>query len=135
MNSTLKNHPIWDNLDRTFKQLDPNKIAIQHLQDCKDQINGYWDEDEFYEVISFTQKPCPELISSSLGLSPASVGNTHWLQLKFALTVNSSDGLEQTAHKEKNMLGELLLILDENLGVVDENWLIDLHSPYVLTRS
>jgi hypothetical protein len=133
VNSTLKNHPIWDNLNRTLKQLDPDKIAIQHLQDCNDQINGYWDEDEFYEVISFVQKPCPTLISSSLGLSPEGMGNSHWLQLKFALTVNSCNALEQSS-QEQNTLGELLLILNEDLDVVDENWLIDVHSPYVLVR-
>ncbi len=134
MNSTLKNHPIWDNLDRTLKQLDPGKIAIQHLRDCNDQINGYWDEDEFYEVIGFVQKPYPTLIGSSLGLSPEGMGNSHWLQLKFALTVNPSNALEQNSPIEHNTLGELLLILDENLEVVDENWLIDVHSPYVLAR-
>lgn len=134
MNSTLKNHPIWDNLDRTLKQLDPGRIAIQHLQDCNDQIKGYWDEDEFYDVINFVQKPYPKLISSSVGCSSEGMGHSHWLQLKFSLNVNSSNALEQSTHAEQNTLGELLLILNEDLDVVDENWLIDVHSPYVLAR-
>ena len=29
-------------------------------------------------------------------------------------------------------VGELSLILDENLEVIDENWLIDVNPPYVL---
>jgi hypothetical protein len=134
VNSTLKNHPIWDNLDRTLKQLDPGRIAIQYLQDCNDQIKGYWDEDEFYDIINFVQKPYPTLISSSVGCSSEGMGHSHWLQLKFSLNVNSSNALEQSTHAEQNTLGELLLILNEDLDVVDENWLIDVHSPYVLAR-
>jgi hypothetical protein len=29
-------------------------------------------------------------------------------------------------------IGELSLILDDNLQIIDENWLIDINSPYVL---
>ena len=134
MTSTLKNHPIWHNLAQTLKQLAPGEIAIQHLQACNAQINGYWDEEEFYEVISFTQMPRPELISSSLGISPVGTENTHWLQLKFALTINPSNGLESPDHESKTTLGELILILDEDLEVVDENWLIDVNSSYILAR-
>ena len=32
----------------------------------------------------------------------------------------------------KVSIGELLLVLNEDLEVVDENWVIDLRSPYVV---
>ena len=134
MTSTLKNHPIWNNLAQTLKQIIPNQIAIQHLQACNAQINGYWDEEDFYEVISFTQIPHPEMISSSLGISPVGTENSHWLQLKFALTINISNGLESLNHETKTTLGELILLLDENLEIIDENWLIDVNSPYIIAR-
>jgi hypothetical protein len=128
VSSTLKNNPIWHSLAQALQQVEPNQIATQHLQVCNYQINGYWNEDEFYEVVTFNQKLEPELISSSLGISPVSKENAHWLNLKFSLNVNH-DLLPQP-----EALGELTLILDENLKVVDENWLIDLNSPCVLAQ-
>lgn len=171
MTSTLKNHPIWQTLSQTLKQLDANQIAVQHLQACNAQINGYWDEDEFYEVISFTQLPQPELKPelkssswrilalliqgmnrwlkpmnprlefckimpsfSNAGILSNSHENTHWLQLKFALIINLASDSESSCTAAQTTIGDLILILDENLEVVDENWLIDVHSPYVLTN-
>ena len=134
MTSTLKNHPIWQTLSQTLKQLDANQIAVQHLQACNAQINGYWDEDEFYEVISFTQLPQPELTRSSWGILPNSHENIHWLQLKFALIINLASDSESSCSAAQTTIGDLILILDENLEVVDENWLIDVHSPYVLAN-
>ena len=132
MTSTLKNHPIWQTLSQTLKQLDPNQIAIQHLQACHAQINGYWDEEEFHEVISFTQLPYPKLMSSSWEIFPDSTENPHWLQLKFPLIINLSTDSDSSQDAAQTTIGELILVLDENLEVVDENWLIDVHSPYVL---
>jgi hypothetical protein len=100
-----------------------DRIAAQHLQACNVQINGYWDEDEFYEVIRFTQLPNPVLIDSSLGVTSGNPESDRWLQLRFRLTLD---------RPINPVLGELILILDETLEVIDENWLIDVHSPYVL---
>lgn len=120
MTTTLKTHPIWQNLAQALAQIDPNQIAHQHLQDCQAEIHGYWDEtDQLYETIRFNQVPTPQLISSSLGVTPNQPENTRWLQLRYNLTISPST------------VGELLLILDDNLEVIDENWLIDVHSPNV----
>ncbi|MBW4551448.1 MAG: hypothetical protein KME35_10110 [Aphanocapsa sp. GSE-SYN-MK-11-07L] len=118
-------------------KFDPNQIAVQHLQRCNNQINGYWDEDEFCEVITFNKKLEPELLSSSLGISSVEAENAHWLSLKFALTINPNvqDLPDLLPNQEKETLGELTLVLDENLKVVDENWLIDLNSPHVWAKS
>jgi hypothetical protein len=119
--TTLKAHPIWQTLSQTLSQIDPNQIAYQHLQDCQAEIHGYWDEnDQLYETIRFKQLPTPQLISSSLGVTPNQPDTAHWLQLRYALTMPPS-----------STVGELLLILDDNLEVIDENWMIDVHSPYV----
>lgn len=135
MTSTLKNHPIWHTLSQTLRQLDAHQIAVQHLQACNAQINGYWDEDEFYDIISFTQVPDPKLTSSSWEILPNGTENAHWLRLKFALTIKSPNDSDPSHRTTPTTIGDLILILDENLEVVDENWLIDIHSPYILTSS
>ncbi len=133
MISTLKEHPIWHNITRTLEQINPNQIANHHLQVCQAEINGYWDEsDQFYETIRFTQLPAPELISISLGLTPKETGNTNWLQLKYSLTIPSSANSVALHSSSTTTIGELSLILDDRLEVIDENWFIDIRSPYVL---
>ncbi|MBW4657398.1 MAG: hypothetical protein KME15_01895 [Drouetiella hepatica Uher 2000/2452] len=75
----IRNHPIWRDLAQALQQLDAKSIAAHHLQACNAQINGYWDEDNFYEVIQFTQPPDPVLIDSSLGVTPGNLERSHWL--------------------------------------------------------
>ena len=135
MTGTLKNHPIWHTLSQTLRQLDAHRIAVQHLQACNAQIKGYWDEDEFYDIISFTQVPDPKLTSSSWEILPNGAENAHWLQLKFALTIKFPNDSDPSHSTTPTTIGDLILILDENLEVVDENWLIDIHSPYIRKSS
>jgi hypothetical protein len=105
-------------------QSDPNAIAHHHLQTCQSQLNGYWDEnDQFYETIRFTHTLIPRLLSSSFGITPDQNGDTPWLNFRYALTVAAAEG----------PIGELNLILNDSLEIIDENWLIDIHSPYVLS--
>lgn len=125
MTTTLKAHPIWHNVSQTVAAIDPTAIAIQHIQVCNAQIDGYWDEsDQFYETIHFSQSPTPELISSSIGVTPSQNGGVPWLNFKYALRIPGSE----------EPIGELTLILNDSLEVIDENWLIDIHSPYVVAQ-
>lgn len=121
MINPLKTHPIWQTFSQALAQIDADQIARQHLQDCQFEIHGYWDEtDQYYETIRFKQHPTPHLLSSSLGVSPNSA-DAHWLQLRYALTIAPS-----------TTIGELILILNDSLEVIDENWLIDVRSPHVI---
>ncbi|OUC15632.1 MAG: hypothetical protein B0A82_05765 [Alkalinema sp. CACIAM 70d] len=131
--STLKEHPIWHNVTETLEQIDPDQIANEHLQACHDAIQGYWDEDDqFYKTIRFTQRPTPKLMSRSIGLTSQEAGNVNWLQLKYSLTIPlAADGSSRHPSSGKT-IGELSLILNDKLDVIDENWLIDINSPYVL---
>jgi hypothetical protein len=123
--TTLKAHPIWHNVSQTVAAIDSSAIAVQHLQACNAEINGYWDEDDqFYETIRFSQSLTPEVISSSLGVTPNQNGGIPWLNFKYALKI---PGVETP-------IGELSLILNDSLEVIDENWLIDIHSPHVLSQ-
>jgi hypothetical protein len=65
----------------------------------------------------------PTLLSSSLGITPDRSGDTPWLKFRYALTVSESE----------NSIGELNLSLNDSLEIIDENWLIDIHSPYVIS--
>jgi hypothetical protein len=123
--TTLKAHPIWHNVTQTVAAIDPTTIATQHIEACNAEINGYWDEDDrFYETIRFSQSPTPEVISSSLGVTPNRNGGIPWLNFKYALKIPGSE----------SSIGELSLILNDSLEVIDENWLIDIHSPHVLSQ-
>jgi hypothetical protein len=66
----------------------------------------------------------PEVISSSLGVTPNHNGGIPWLNFKYALKIPGSE----------NPIGELSLLLNDSLEVIDENWLIDIHSPHVLSQ-
>lgn len=133
MTSTLKEHPIWDSVAQTLAQINPTQIASDHLQACQAEINGYWDEnDRFYETIRFKQLPTPKAIGISVGLTPKETGSTNWLQLKYSLTIPSSTDSTALDSSSAMTIGELNLILDDNLEVIDENWSIDITSPYVL---
>lgn len=57
-----------------------------------------------------------ELVSSSIGVTY----KEHFLQLKFFLIASAVDGTQK--------LGELVLIYNENLEFIDENWLLDIDS-------
>jgi hypothetical protein len=123
--TTLKAHPIWHNVTQTVAAIDPTTIATQHIEACNAEINGYWDEDDrFYETIRFSQSPTPEVISSSLGVTPSHNGGIPWLNFKYALKIPGSE----------SPIGELSLILNDSLEVIDENWLIDIRSPHVLSQ-
>jgi hypothetical protein len=122
--TTLKAHPIWQNVTQTVAAIDPSAIAHHHIQACQSQITGYWDEDDqFHDTIRFTQTIVPTLLSSSLGITPDPSGDTPWLNFRYALIVSDTTA----------SIGELNLILNDSLEIIDENWLIDLHSPYVLS--
>jgi hypothetical protein len=122
MTTTLKAHPVWRSVTEALAAIDPVMIATQHIKACNDEIKGYWDEsDQFYEMIRFQQTPIPELISSSLGMTPGHSGGNPWLNLKYSLKIDSTE----------TSIGELSLILNDNLEVIDENWLVDINSPYL----
>lgn len=131
--STLKAHPIWRSVTQTLEQINPHQIANDHLQACHNEIHGYWDEDDrFYQTIRFTQRPTPKLISRSLGLTSQESGNVNWLQLRYSLTVPLAIASSTLKPSSVTTIGEMILVLDDNLEVIDENWLIDINSPYIL---
>lgn len=115
----LKNHQIWQDLTEILENLDPNSLVQKHLEQCCYTINGYWDEqDKYYESITLPHPIEAKLISSFVGVTQ----DKHFLKLKFSIM----NFLEN--------IGELVLIYNENLEFVDENWLLDIDSPLLDKR-
>lgn len=134
MDLNLKNHPVWQQIPKIISQIDVNEIVSQHLEDCNFTVNGYWDESEFYEEITFVGSLGTELISSSLGITVGEPDDSHWIKLKFLLLADTSADSAKLISDVEKRIGELILILDSNLEFIDENWLIDVNSPFVVAK-
>ena len=120
----LKNHPVWDNLSEVVKGIDANALVLEHLALCDYQISGYWDEsDRFYENIILPRPLSPELISSGVIFN----GDKRRIQLKFTLNLETTN--------PPISIAELMLVYDENLEFIDENWQIDLNSEFIKVPS
>jgi hypothetical protein len=110
----LKNHQIWQDLTEILENLDTNSLVQKHLEQCCYTINGYWNEqDRYYELITLPHPIEAKLVSSFVGVTQ----DNRFLKLKFSLM----NFLEN--------IGELVLIYNENLELIDENWLLDIDSP------
>ncbi|BAY60509.1 hypothetical protein NIES22_05680 [Calothrix brevissima NIES-22] len=122
----LKNHQVWQDLTNILDSLDANILVQEHLEQSDYKVCGYWDEqDKYYETITLPRHLKAELVSSSLGVTH----KERFLKLKFFLIADAVDG--EQAHTQK--IGELVLVYNENLEFVDENWILDIDSPILIT--
>ncbi|QLE49837.1 hypothetical protein FD724_18240 [Nostoc sp. C057] len=120
----LKNHQVWRDLTEILENLDANILVQEHLNQCDYKVCGYWDEqDEYYETITLPRPLEAELVSSSIGVTHTE----RFLQLKFSLIADGADVTQaQSNHTQK--IGELVLVYNESLEFIDENWLLDIDS-------
>ncbi|QNH60337.1 hypothetical protein [Limnospira indica] len=122
--ATFNKHRVWENLSEVVKGIDANALVWEHLALCDYQISGYWDEcDRFYENIILPRPLSPELISSGVIFN----GDKRRIQLKFTLNLETTN--------PPISIAELMLVYDENLEFVDENWQIDLNSEFIKVPS
>lgn len=136
----LKNHQIWQDLTEILENLDPNSLVQKHLEQCCYTINGYWDEqDEYYDSISLPHTIEAELVSSFVGVTQ----DKRFLKLKFSLIGTTTIYAKMIPHDPHDKsypfgspiiqnIGELVLIYNENLELIDENWLLDIDSPLLV---
>ncbi len=111
-----------------FKFIDANTLVQEHLEQCEYQVCGYWDDqDEYYETIILPRTLQAELVSSSIGVTH----KERFLQLKFLLMADAGDNTKTISSKAQK-LGELVLVYNENLEFLHENWLLDVDSPLLL---
>jgi hypothetical protein len=133
---TVTNHQIWDELAQLLAPIALNYLIEKHLESCNYKIRGYWDSNKFYEEIAFIHPTYAELISRSIGTNIINNHCTsHWIKLKFLLKADLSAGENNLVSDDgDDEIGELTLILDANLKVIDENWSIDIESPFVVAK-
>ncbi|PMB05651.1 hypothetical protein CEN45_00810 [Fischerella thermalis CCMEE 5198] len=124
----LKNHQIWRDLTEILENLDSDALLKEHLELCDYKVCGYWDEnDGYYQEIILPRDLTALLVSSSIGFTHTK----RFFQLKFVLLASTDATYEQPNHNDAQKIGELILIYDENLEFIDENWVLDVHSPSV----
>ncbi|MBD2595094.1 hypothetical protein H6G74_12230 [Nostoc spongiaeforme FACHB-130] len=127
----LKNHQVWQDLTEILENLDTNFLVQEHLNQSDYQVCGYWDEqDEYYETITLPRTLEAKLVSSSIGFTHTE----RFLQLKFSLIIDATAHPKIASNKAQK-LGELVLIYNENLEFVDENWLLNVDSPMLIKSS
>jgi hypothetical protein len=134
MKINTKNNLVWHKFEELLSQIDVKALARDHLEDCQYKIMGYWDENEYYEEIVLTEKINIKLIRSSLSVTLEENPNSHSLELNFLLETDPSIHLEQPVSDIDRRIGELTLIFDPNLDFLDENWLINVQSPFVIAK-
>lgn len=134
MKVKLNDRQIWQDFEQMLAPIDPKALAREHLEDCHYKISGYWDENEYYEKIAFVGSPYAELVSISLGITVGENDNSHWIKLKFLLKADTSVDSDKPVSDFEKRIGELILIFDSNLEFIDENWLIDVKSPFVVAK-
>ncbi|WP_414551825.1 hypothetical protein [Anabaena sp. CCY 0017] len=118
----LKNHQVWRDLTEILETLDPDILVKEHLESCDYKVCGYWDEqDEYHEIITLPRNLEALLVSSSIGVT----NKKRFIQLNFSL-INAGIDITYQPTNNSQKLGELVLIYDENLEFVDENWLLDI---------
>ena len=123
-----------------LENLDTNSLVQKHLEQCCYTINGYWDEqDEYYDSISLPHTIEAELVSSFVGVTQ----DKRFLKLKFSLIGTTTIYAKMIPHDPHDKsypfgspiiqnIGELVLIYNENLELIDENWLLDIDSPLLV---
>ncbi|WP_088241922.1 hypothetical protein [Calothrix rhizosoleniae] len=125
----LKNHPVWHDLTEIVENLDASSLVQEHLKLSDYKICGYWDEqDEYYEGIILPHTLVPSFVSSSIGVTDTK----RFLELKFVLLASSH--VVDSQPNTMDNFGTLVLIYDENLEFVDENWVIDVNFPTVQAK-
>ncbi|HEY9853741.1 MAG TPA: hypothetical protein V6D28_30000 [Leptolyngbyaceae cyanobacterium] len=137
MEIKVKSQGIWDEISKIIADINVNNLVTQHLEACQFKLRGYWDKkDKFYEEITFTKPITANLSSSSFGTNFTENGSSNWVKLRFLLKADKSAFQDNgISDDEDDEIGDLTLILDENLQIVDENWIIDVESPFVVTKN
>jgi hypothetical protein len=112
----LRTNPVWQDLTNILETIDSEALIKEHLELCEYKVCGYWDErDIYHEQINLPRTLQADLASGYIGLANVD----RFLQLKFSL---KAADLSDRSRK----IGEVVLIYDENLDFVDENWIIDI---------
>jgi hypothetical protein len=138
MTFNLKNHSIWQDFAVILDTIDPNGLAMEHLEACNYKVMGYYHEDDYYEQVELITPIEVKLVSSTLGLKNQETDTRCWITLNFLLKAVTSPYKQQSpdddTEDKTEEIGELKLIFDSNMNFIDENWVIYIESPFVVAK-
>ena len=133
MKSKLTNYSAWNTLDEFFRQIDVQILARKHLEEGQYTIKGYYhDDNQFYETVKFTTPLELKLNSFSMGQTVDD--GSHWIRLRFFIRADLSSSAQDVEYDEDKELGDLTLIFDDQGQFIDENWFIDVYSPFIAAK-
>ena len=131
----LNNNPIWNYCHKMLEEIDANELLKKYLEKSNYQVQGYSERDCSYQNITFITKLKAKLISATLGYTREQDKNHQWVKFNFLLKAEPQGYLSSKKMEEdKKEIGEVTLIFNENLEFIEENWLIDVDSPFVLAQ-
>ncbi|MBW4601670.1 MAG: hypothetical protein KME29_19375 [Calothrix sp. FI2-JRJ7] len=137
MTINLSNHPIWQEFTEILNKIDLNALVVNHLKACNYKVIGYQDKNDFYEEIEFITPIEAEFISGSLNVTSEKKDESGWITINFMLKAATltQDGKSLHHQDEIDEIAELTLIFDSNMKCIDENWLIYIESPFIVTKA
>jgi len=131
MNSNLTNHSAWSTLDEFFTQVDVQSLARKHLENGQYKIKCYYhDDNDYYETVVFATPLELKLNTYGKTVDDAS----YWIRVRFFIRADLSNSQQDVEYDEEKELGDLTLIFDDKGKFIDENWFIDVYSPFIAAK-
>ena len=130
----LQNDPIWNQLDDLSKRVNPETLALAHIEECENKIRGYWHGSEHYEEIYFTSPLRAELESISVKNRRSIPNHVHSVKMSFLLFGQSVPSHSMLDDDDDDEIGELTLVFNSKMEFIDENWIIDVDSPFIIAK-
>ena len=130
----LQNDPIWNQLDDLSRRVNPETLALAHIEECENKIRGYWHGSEHYEEIYFTSPLRAELESISVKKRKSVPHNFRSVKMNFLLFGQPVPSQSQLTDEDDDEIGELTLVFNDQMEFIDENWIIDVESPLIVAK-
>jgi hypothetical protein len=130
----LHNDPIWNQLDDLSRRVNPETLALALLCECENKIRGYWHGNEHYEEIYFTYPLRAELESISVKNRNSVPHHFRSVKMSFLLFGQPVPSQTQLTDEDDDEIGELTLVFNSQMEFIDENWMIDVESPFLIAK-
>ena len=130
----LQNDPIWNQLDDLSRRVNPETLALAHIEECENKIRGYWHGSEHYDEIHFTSPLRAELESISVKNRRSVPQHFRSVRMSFLLFGQPLPSQSQLTDEDDDEIGELTLVFNEKMEFIDENWILDVESPFIIAK-
>lgn len=131
LNKDTMNIQKTDSFEEVFMYLegvDAKYLVKQHLEHCQFKINGYYSDESLYDEIHFGETVDIEIQSQSLRFIKCLDEHLIRLYIEATLILSVRDTSEDLEDYE---LAEISLSFNEKGEFIDENWNVNMDSPYI----